>query len=298
MSEWYNEQLSTMSNEDILRLLREESTNYTDDFIEAAMQELENRDNASAIENNSSREKFGEAYEEIKQNYCNRKKNKFSASLSNNETIVKTYHCTSLRRPSGEGYLTITNKRVVFQGQGSSGGGKSKLMSEVPIEHVSGVSSYYGYGLKVKFIIVGILLSILTILCAIKAFSSDSYDSSKNVYGTFAFLLAIIAIIFFAFSKKANFNLSVYSTGATGSPINIGNAGFGSKLTGQGAVFAIVAEPTDETEKMMDEVGAVVLDLKDMGDHAIDKWCDKDNNNDQKNKHNSNKEVVDEVFFK
>jgi hypothetical protein len=58
-----------------------------------------------------------------------------------------------------------------------------------------------------------------------------------------------MAMLFFISVKKTNYNLSVFSSGSTSSPINIGNGAFGSKITGQGAVFAIVAEPTEETEK-------------------------------------------------
>lgn len=45
-----------------------------------------------------------------------------------------------------------------------------------------------------------------------------------------------------------------------------------TKITGQGAMFAEIANPTDETEAMMNELGAIVLDLKTLGDHAISKW--------------------------
>ena len=94
-------------------------------------------------------------------------------SLSESEILVKMYHCTTLKRPSIEGYLTITNKRVVFHGHGFSGGGKNRLVSEFPIEDVSGISSYYGTGLKLNFIALGILSSLLFFFFVIMAFSVD-----------------------------------------------------------------------------------------------------------------------------
>jgi len=126
-------------------------------------------------------------------------------TLSENEVKVKTYHCTTLKRPRGEGYLTVTNKRVVFHAYGTSAQGQSKLVSEVPIETVSAIRTYYG-------------------------------------------------------------------SGAMGTPINLGAGSFGADMTGQGAAMSVMAQPTSETEMMMNELGAMILDFKSMGDHAIDKW--------------------------
>jgi hypothetical protein len=224
-------------------------------------------------------------------------------SMSQNEIHVKTYHCTTLQRPSGEGYLTVTNKRVVFHGYGSSAGGKSKLVSEVPIEHVSGISSYYGYGTRVNFIIFSIISLIVSIVFFYLKFSSKSYDSPNDIYIIIAIIFLSIAGVLYFFSKKTNYNLCIFSSGANGSPINIGDGGYGSKITGQGAIFAIVAEPTEETEKMMNEIGAVILDLKTMGDHAIEKWSDSKKNKKTKNKNQGNtlnkeSSKTDEEYFK
>ena len=58
------------------------------------------------------------------------------------EQTVKTYHCTSFKSRllglSAEGYLEVTNKRVIFQATG----GDSLIHSEVPIEEVSGISIF------------------------------------------------------------------------------------------------------------------------------------------------------------
>jgi len=69
-------------------------------------------------------------------------------SPAENETQVKAYHCTSFKsgilNMKAEGYLAVTNKRVVFHAFGSSFAGKSILQSEIPIEDVSGISIYKG----------------------------------------------------------------------------------------------------------------------------------------------------------
>lgn len=64
------------------------------------------------------------------------------------EGVVRSYHCTSLASLllgiKAEGFLTVTNKRVVFYAMGKSFSGRSVLSSEVPIEDVSGISTYKG----------------------------------------------------------------------------------------------------------------------------------------------------------
>lgn len=69
-------------------------------------------------------------------------------TAATNEGVVRSYHCTSLASLllgiKAEGFLTVTNKRVVFYALGKSFSGVSILSSEVPIEDVSGISTYKG----------------------------------------------------------------------------------------------------------------------------------------------------------
>ena len=43
-------------------------------------------------------------------------------------------------------------------------------------------------------------------------------------------------------------------------------------LQGNAVFYAIVSEPTSDTDRMMNEVGALVHDLQTMGDMAVSKW--------------------------
>jgi hypothetical protein len=63
------------------------------------------------------------------------------------EQIVRSYKCFTLKRwfvPPTEGYLTITNKRVVFHSTGKSLTGNSLMINEMPLEDVAGLSVYEG----------------------------------------------------------------------------------------------------------------------------------------------------------
>ncbi|MBE7433097.1 MAG: zinc-ribbon domain-containing protein [Anaerolineales bacterium] len=96
---------------------------------------------------------------------------------ADSELEVRTYHCTSFKSLllslNAEGYLVVTNKRVVFHAFGTSFAGKSILQSEVPIEDVSGISIYKGSYFSLTHLLGAFFLSIffgnvvITILASI-----------------------------------------------------------------------------------------------------------------------------------
>lgn len=190
--------------------------------------------------------------------------------LSENEVRIRTYHSTTLKRPKGEGYLTVTNKRVVFHGTGSSFGGKSKLISEVAIETICGISAYFGRGFRIPLLI----LSIISGLVTLGVFGEALDDGDGEVFVA-ALVGVFFTALFFYLARQVTYNFSIFSSGASGTPINFGNGIFGSRysLTGSGAAMTVFAEPTGETEKLMHELGAIIMDFKTMGDHAIKKWA-------------------------
>jgi hypothetical protein len=77
------------------------------------------------------------------------------------EQCVKTYHCTSFRSRllsiASEGYLEVTNKRVIFQATG----GDSIIHSEVPIEDVSGISVFKGSYFSIMHLLGALVLGVL-----------------------------------------------------------------------------------------------------------------------------------------
>lgn len=78
-------------------------------------------------------------------------------TLSNDEKVIRTYECTLLRKifsSSTRGYLTVTNKRVVYHSYGKSVSGSSTLLSEMPVDDVVGVSSMVGASINWLFFLV------------------------------------------------------------------------------------------------------------------------------------------------
>ena len=175
--------------------------------------------------------------------------------LSEDEVVIKTYHCAAIKRQFCNGYLTVTNKRVIFNGVSS----KSRIEKEVTLESISGIDTYYGMNVSITKLIFGIILSFFGL--------STMDDNGAKLIGLIFLMLGILLIYL---AIKRTYILALYSSKASLSPINIG-AGPASTL-GNGAIMSLQANPTSETDAMMKEVGALILDVQTLGDYAIEKW--------------------------
>ena len=176
--------------------------------------------------------------------------------LAENEQVVRQYQCSNVKRPRCVGYLTVTNKRILFQGKAAS----SRIAKEVVLDSVSGLDCYYGLNINVGGIILGVILALAGLFLLVS-------DGDTAVWGLLAIILGVLCVIG---SIQKSFFLSVFSSKANGSPISIG-AGARS-LVGNGALYSLMSEPTADTDRMLNELGALVQDLQTLGDHAIEKW--------------------------
>jgi hypothetical protein len=129
------------------------------------------------------------------------------------EKTVRTYHCTRLSSRllslKAAGYLTVSNKRVVFYAEGSSYGGTSILQSEVPISDVSGISCYKGTyfslirlltALVVSFVVGSILASLVASIIGGILWSALSRGSLSTAAPEILLWLLALATIVPSFS--------------------------------------------------------------------------------------------------
>jgi hypothetical protein len=63
------------------------------------------------------------------------------------------------------------------------------------------------------------------------------------------------------------FFLNIYSSQSAGTPISIGNT-----KTANAVVLSLAGLPTDETDQMMNELGALIADLKADKEQAYEAW--------------------------
>ena len=176
--------------------------------------------------------------------------------LAEGEQIVKSYKCANVRFPRCNGYLTVTNKRVIFHASAST----SNINKEVQLESVSGLDCYTGTNIN----FFGILLALAAFVGSIVLATSVRGGGRYMLVG-----FLITAVIAFLSIQKTYF-LKVFSSKANNSPISLG-AGVRS-LAGNEALYTLRCRATNETTAMVMELGALISDLQTLGDHAIEKW--------------------------
>jgi hypothetical protein len=255
------------------------------------------------------------------------------------EQSVRTYCCTYYKSKflgiQTNGYLGVTNKRVIYQATGSSTGGKSVIQSEVPIADVSGLSSFKGIYFSLLhllgvLILSGFIVSMSTTLIGLIAVALESYSAFqfftwvivvggiagsflvpvKSIWrpvlagvgvaglvalgggsfisnfsllgllggrrssGGWQLILALFAGIYallcaFWYARRPTFALEINSKGGASTPISISSV---SGLLNISASKSLNAEPAQDAEKMLQELGALILDIQMLGDYGINKW--------------------------
>ncbi len=160
-------------------------------------------------------------------------------SSAESEKIVKSYHCTSLiskiLRLKAEGYLNITNKRVIFFALGSSFAGPSIFDSELPIEDVSGISTYKGYYFSLKHLI-GVIISSFFFSFLVESifgyliyriFEENQYSKGPQIiFWILAFLSFFISLLI----KKDNIWKANLSATCTLFFLSVGGIGIAEEL--------------------------------------------------------------------
>lgn len=284
--------------------------------------------------------------------------NQMEFHLSDNEHVVRNYECTRRTRFFSApviGYLTITNKRVVYHSQAKSLNGSSAIVSELPLDDVSGVSTsisasfnwfffgifcvimYFATFLLTSFLpsfltgwgmSVVLLLPYLIVLLFEKNILSNEIQQQflqniNNLPGSdflrakdrhyymgvfrFVFLIGLallawnivertryiqfsfitfilLGVAYFGiyraiFSRIRSFNLAITSR----SPKNAGIVIPGNPLSlflggDTAAIQSLYAGPGQDAERVVSEIGAVLTDIRQMGDLGIQKWRSADGN--------------------
>lgn len=182
--------------------------------------------------------------------------------LSENEKLVRQYHVASTRRPVANGFLTVTNKRVIFHADGL-GLFKSRLTDEISLENISGLECYFGTNFNFLLLIIGIIIAFAGL-----AQLFAKYGSSGSRF--LGLIMALIGAYLVYLSYRKSFKLLIYSKQCSPSPITVGEGL--RTIRGNTVVYALASQPTADAIRMLNELGALVNDLQTMGDKAIDKW--------------------------
>lgn len=278
--------------------------------------------------------------------------NQMEFHLADSEHVVRNYECTKSTRFLGKpvhGYLTVTNKRVVYHSQAKSFNGSSAVVSELPLDDVSGVSTsvsasfnwlsfllfcavmYFVTFLVTSFFpsfLTGWGMSILLLIPFLVALLFEKNILSRDVqqqviqniadipgsdvlqkrdwnyylglfrllfliglallawnvvkntnlvqFSLVAFLLLGVAYFWIyraIFGRVRSFSLAISSRSPKNGGIVIPGNTMSFLLKGDmAAVQSMSAGPGQDAEQVARELGAVLTDIRQMGDLGIQKW--------------------------
>jgi hypothetical protein len=185
--------------------------------------------------------------------------------LGENEKRIKTYHCTNMDNPVAKGYLTVTNKRVIFHATGSTG----EFYEDAHIENVSGVATSFGSTTNPLKIVLGIIMLVTTLVLF---FAVGRFDNSP-VYIVAALVSGIIATLLLFTSRNQYFYLNIMSnSGASAINVRCDSNNISKFGNFAGVFLAKTAKPTNATYLMTSELGSLIMDIKELGDKVFEKY--------------------------
>ena len=183
-------------------------------------------------------------------------------ALGTDEQIVKQYRIGRYTLRQGSIDVIVTNKRAIRFEDSNWLGMKTHRLDEINIDAVHGTSCTLSRSIS----ILGILFSLACIIFWI--FSLNFPFSGINTYGWVALAVALIIIVN---SLRPTLIFSLHGS--------VGNAALDTSVNVMGRLFgrntsSIIFQfkPTEETTVMLKEIGAMIYDLKTLGDKAINKW--------------------------
>jgi hypothetical protein len=267
------------------------------------------------------------------------------------ENLVKTFVCSRLKSLllwnfEADGFLSVTNKRLIYWSEDSKPGERTVLQQEMKLSDASGVSLHKGrifswlhlawmylfnslavallmtllaligsaslVAMKVVALVIGfgslggaiyyyvtdkrftnlaipvlLNLSWLGFFIAVGAAALSSVStlmySAVNVFGglrgasgdgiawaifaALAGLAYLVSLVLYA--VRPSFSLTVFSR-AGGKAVHLA----GLRIIGRGALSskAMSAEPAEDSELLANQLGAMIAELQEKGDAAVEKW--------------------------
>lgn len=204
-------------------------------------------------------------------------------ALGDGERVWREYAVTELRRrEQGQGKLYVTDSRVIFlaKARGRASTRASVLIQETKLEHITGLSAYVSRKISVFWF-------VLTILLGLGALFQLTLDSSSSTAFIVLLVLAGAAAIplIRGAHRRGSVGVTIHSGSSLASPISFGEVtdkqsrGLGllvQRLFGfLGAPTAfdvVVGIPAEDAERVISELGALIIDLQTKGSLAATRW--------------------------
>ncbi len=225
--------------------------------------------------------------------------------LAMDEHVLKTYQAVQLRTrffksKRGEGALYVTDARVVFSAlvYPRREQRESRLFQQTKLEDISGVSAHISRGVSLLALLLSTGFSVAAIVCLIAATRVPGFIAGFFIFG----LIAGGCIVWLVSSAKrrGDVGVAIHSRENGLSPIAFGHDA-STRSLGRGGmalvvlvcvifppliIFALIffglrpytvwdvvlGDPAEDTDRLISELGALILDLQTRGKLAFTHW--------------------------
>jgi hypothetical protein len=205
--------------------------------------------------------------------------------LGDDEHILREYKAVQLRtRKRGEGTLYVTDARVVFFARAEGRGTQraSLLVQQTRMKDITGVAAFVSR--RISLILAG--LTVLAALITIGTLLNG--DLLRAVFFLVLTAAGVTAILAGA-AQRGRAGVRIYSRDTGASPIHFGG-GFANQrgvmealisfflfpllvfVRAQSAFDVLLGRPGDDSERIIAELGALILDLQTRGILAAEHW--------------------------
>jgi hypothetical protein len=201
--------------------------------------------------------------------------------MANGERLRQTYEAVQLRRRrKGTGTLYVTDARVVFYAWAAGRGvqQRSELVQEVSLQDIRGLSAYVTRQLSTLLVILAFWFALATL--------GTLFALVLPLTLLFAILTAVcVALLFTPFGQHGYAGVILHTRHVSEGAVNFGRiptamSGLAALLLSPLLLFVhvflraytafdvMVGEPGNDTNKVIAELGALIMDLQTRGEFA------------------------------
>ena len=207
--------------------------------------------------------------------------------LAQDETILKTYEAVQLRIPwfkrkRGQGTLYVTDARLVFYAWVYPRGTQraSWLVQQTKLEDISGLSVYVSRRISLGLLVLTVFFGLSTI------------GTLLTLLLPFAFIFAVLTVVCAVAlvrdaAKRGSVGVDINSRDDGTSPISFGHGtrlGFIDTVMrilmlpimifvhSYSAFDVVAGDPAEDADRLVHELGALILDLQTRGTLAYEHW--------------------------
>ena len=202
--------------------------------------------------------------------------------LGDGEVLWKQYRAVQLRGHSGgEGTLYVTDSRVVFYARARGRGTQreSALVQQTKLEDISGLAAYVSHRLSLGWLIATVFSGLIALVAVL------AHQPLWIVVWLVIFALCLVALLGNG-AKRGSAGVIIHARATMASPIGFGHFGtqrgpsvlrlfwmpFLLLFRAYTAFDVTLGAPGEDSNKVIAELGALVMDLQTRGTLAEGHW--------------------------